>query len=121
MNSRAFFTKALLQAHKQVMDNFLLNRGDPDDEIDIPTADAVAETASHLAELLTIEWELAMRRCQFHDENPEHANREDSTLDLLKPFDASPWIAPEGDPVTSNGKKRRKIQHQFFQPTRRLR
>jgi hypothetical protein len=43
MNSREFFTQALLQAHNRTVEHFLMNN--EGDQLDIETADKLAETA----------------------------------------------------------------------------
>jgi hypothetical protein len=89
MNSRQYFTTALLQCHKLVVDHFLIVRENPDEQIDIDTADQLAEDASLLAVRLTVQWQAAMRLTQLNDDNLE-SHRESSTADLFQPFEVSP-------------------------------
>jgi hypothetical protein len=85
MNSRQFETRALLQAHKTVLEKFFIESDTT--EIDQETADHLAEAASLLSHRLTIEWELLMRWCQRNDDNPDSdAHRENSLADLDKSF-----------------------------------
>ena len=69
MNIRQFFTQALLQAHIRAVEHFLTNN--EGDQLDIETADKLAETAFALAIRLTAEWESAMRQSQINDSNPD--------------------------------------------------
>lgn len=118
MNSRQFFTQALLQSHPQVVQEFLTNKTDEDgcrEPIDGDLADTLADEAHNLAIRLTIEWENAMSWDQVNDNNPESdARRVNSTADLDWAFILPPNTCPDCDgltgdddehtePVTSNG------------------
>jgi hypothetical protein len=94
MNSREFFTQALLQAHIRTVELFLMNN--EGDQLDIETADKLAETAFALAIRLTAEWESAMRQSQINDSNPDSKlGRENSTTDLCGPFKPAQHIRPD--------------------------
>jgi hypothetical protein len=87
MNSRAFFTNVLFQTHKQVLEEFLIQ---PGDEIDVETADLIANNAGLLASRLTAEWERCMRWFQEMDNDPaSEMGRENSITDLTAPFEPS--------------------------------
>jgi hypothetical protein len=96
MNTRKYFSTALLQTHKLILEQFLLGRLDDEEQIDIETADQLAEDAALLASRLTVRWENYMAWHQANDDNPESdALRENSTVDLCQPFTLSPNTCPD--------------------------
>jgi hypothetical protein len=96
MNSRTFFTKSLIECHKQVVEQFLMAREIAEEKIDTETSGLLAGNAYQLATHLTVQWEFEMRMRQAHDDGPESdAHREKTTADLEHPFTLAPGISPD--------------------------
>ena len=87
MNSREFFTHALLSCHKVLMQATLPEDfPDEDDELDeeiMPIAAQVSKIAVLYANELTIRWKARMEVEAERDEEDQEENP--STMDLTKP------------------------------------
>ena len=96
MNSRTFFTKSLLECHKQVVEQFLMAREIAEEKIDTETSELLAGNAYQLAIHLTVQWEFEQRMRQVHDDDREsEQDPENTTTDLCRPFTLAPGICPD--------------------------
>ena len=93
MNSKKFFSKALLRTHALGVQDYLANNNL--EEVDNVVADELADIASTLASRLTAEWESCVRWSQSFDDDV-NGQRENSTTDLTRPFEPcdSPSLSP---------------------------
>jgi len=87
MNSREFFTQALLSCHKVLMEATLPDGlPDDDDELDeeiTPIAAQVSKIAVLYANELTLRWKVCMKFEAQHDDEDQESNP--STKNLTKP------------------------------------